>query len=187
MRALAVKLSDTVICYDAGTMQFFGHRAAWMFKAMGHPNVKVLDGGLPKWIKDGFPVESCDRDFKVDDFGYSLQADKIWNLEQVKAFEAAPDTCNFIDVRGPDEFNSGCVTGAKNIPIGKLINMDTKTLKSSEERAKVLEEAGIDLSMDITLSCKGGIAATVGYASVKDLAKAKLAVYDGSWAEYSKN
>ena len=54
MRALAVKLSDTVICYDAGAMQFFGHRAAWMFKAMGHQNVKVLDGGLPKWIKDGF-------------------------------------------------------------------------------------------------------------------------------------
>ena len=76
-----MKLSDTVICYDAGAMQFFGHRAAWMFKAMGHSNVKVLDGGLPKWIKDGFPVESCDRDFKVDDFGYSLQADKIWNLE----------------------------------------------------------------------------------------------------------
>ena len=90
-------------------------------------------------------------------------------------------------MRGPDEFNAGCVSGAKNIPIGKLMNMDTKTLKSAEERAKVLEEAGVDLSTDITLSCKGGIAATVGYASFNDLAKAKLAVYDGSWAEYSKN
>ena len=58
---------------------------------------------------------------------------------------------------------------------------------STGAMAKVLEEAGVDLSTDITLSCKGGIAATVGYASLNDLAKAKLAVYDGSWAEYSKN
>ena len=154
---------------------------------MGHKKVKVLDGGFPKWVKEGLPVESCDRDFKADDFGYSLQTDKVWNLENVKAFESAPDSCTLIDVRGPDEFNSGSISGAQNIPVGKLINMDSKTLKSPEERAKVLEEAGVDLSNDITLSCKGGIASTVGYAAISELAKGKVAVYDGSWAEYSKN
>lgn len=49
MKVLGVKMSDHVICYDTGAMQFFGYRAAWMFKAMGHPNVQVLDGGFPKW------------------------------------------------------------------------------------------------------------------------------------------
>lgn len=39
MKALGVKLSDHVICYDAGAMQFFGYRAAWMFQTMGHTNV----------------------------------------------------------------------------------------------------------------------------------------------------
>lgn len=50
----------------------------------------------------------------------------------------------------------------------------------------VFAEAGVDLSKDITLSCQGGVAATVVYGSLKDIAKGKLAVYDGSWAEYSK-
>ena len=72
MKRLGVRMSDQVVCYDSGTMQFFGYRAAWMFKAMGHKNVSVLDGGFPKWVKDGLPVESCDRDFKDDDFGYKL-------------------------------------------------------------------------------------------------------------------
>mmetsp|Transcript_11050 Transcript_11050/g.18478 ORF Transcript_11050/g.18478 Transcript_11050/m.18478 type:complete len:127 (+) Transcript_11050:35-415(+) len=46
MKRLGVKLTDKVICYDSGAMQLFGYRAAWMFQCMGHPDVKVLDGGF---------------------------------------------------------------------------------------------------------------------------------------------
>ena len=60
-------------------------------------------------------------------------------------------------------------------------------MKSAEERKACFEAAGIDLEKDITLSCMGGVAATVVYGSLKDIAKGKLSVYDGSWAEYSKN
>jgi len=31
MKVLNDKLSDRIICYDTGDMQFFGYRAAWMF------------------------------------------------------------------------------------------------------------------------------------------------------------
>ena len=31
MKRLNVKLTDRVVCYDTGAMQFFGYRAAWMF------------------------------------------------------------------------------------------------------------------------------------------------------------
>lgn len=67
------------------------------------------------------------------------------------------------------------------------MNMNTKIMKTFEERKAVYTEAGIDLSKDITVSCKGGIAATVAFASLKEIAEGKVAVYDGSWAEYSKN
>lgn len=66
------------------------------------------------------------------------------------------------------------------------MNMDTKTIKSAAERKAVFAGAGIDLSKDITLSCAGGVAATVVYGAVSDIATGKVAVYDGSWAEYSK-
>ena len=85
-------MSDHVVCYDTGAMQFFGYRAAWMFQAMGHPKVQVLDGGFPKWTKEGLPVHSCHGDLKAEDFGYKLQDDKVWNLEKIKAFEQAQDS-----------------------------------------------------------------------------------------------
>ena len=28
-----------------------------MFKAFGHDNVAVLDGGLPEWVKQGYKTE----------------------------------------------------------------------------------------------------------------------------------
>ena len=187
MRVLGVKMTDHVVCYDAGAMQFFGHRAAWMFSAMGHPNVQVLDGGFPKWTKEGLAVHTCHGDLKEADFAYKLQDDKVWNLEKVKAFEQAQGSAQVLDVRAPDQFGAGSIKGASNVPVGKIINMDTKTLKTADERKAVFAEAGIDLSKDITLSCGGGIAATVVYNSLSDIATGKIAVYDGSWAEYSKN
>ena len=77
--------------------------------------------------------------------------------------------------------------GSKNFPVGKVVDMETKTLKSAEEMKAAYEAAGINITKDITVSCAGVIAATVLYGSLKDIATGKLAVYDGSWAEYSKN
>ena len=65
--------------------------------------------------------------------------------------------------------------------------MDTKTMNTTEDLKAVYLEAGIDLSKDIIVSCGGGIAATVAFAGLKEIAEGKVAVYDGSWAEFFKN
>ena len=41
-----------------------------MFNYMGHNNVHVLDGGFPKWQKEGRPIESTDSMATAEDFGY---------------------------------------------------------------------------------------------------------------------
>ena len=65
--------------------------------------------------------------------------------------------------------------------------MDSKLLKSAEERKAAFEAAGIDLSKPIATSCMGGVAATVLFASLQDICPVETSVYDGSWAQYSKN
>ncbi|KIT47691.1 thiosulfate sulfurtransferase, partial [Vibrio parahaemolyticus 3644] len=52
---LGLNNEDLIIVYDnSGTLA--SPRAWWMLKAMGHENVKVLNGGLPAWIEAGLPV-----------------------------------------------------------------------------------------------------------------------------------
>ncbi len=49
---LGLNNEDLIIVYDnSGTLA--SPRAWWMLKAMGHENVKVLNGGLPAWIEAG--------------------------------------------------------------------------------------------------------------------------------------
>ena len=86
MKRLNVKLSDNVVCYDTGKMQFFGYRAAWMLQAMGHPNTRVLDGGFDKWTKEGRPTESTDGGAAADQFAYKLNPGMIKTGAQMKAF-----------------------------------------------------------------------------------------------------
>ena len=64
--------------------------------------------------------------------------------------------------------------------------MDSKTLKSKEERATAASEGGLDLDKDIVVSCQAGVAAACLFGALSDIHKGKLAMYDGSYAEYSK-
>ena len=51
-----------IIIYDNSTKfaMFSAPRAWYIFRSMGHEHVHVLDGGLPKWIKDGYQTATGD-------------------------------------------------------------------------------------------------------------------------------
>lgn len=67
-----------------------------------------------------------------------------------------------------------------------MFNPDTKLLKTPEERAAVMADAGFDLNKDIVVMCKSGNAASLVFCSLKDIQKGNLALYDGSIGEYNK-
>ncbi|GFZ45088.1 hypothetical protein JCM24511_02814 [Saitozyma sp. JCM 24511] len=82
-----------VVLYDTIGV-FSSPRGAYTFKAFGHENVSILDGGLPRWIDEGGEVEMGD----VGDFGeveYNVKAqDKglVRSYEQVvKNSKKSPD------------------------------------------------------------------------------------------------
>ena len=54
MRKMGIGDGDKVVVYDDAGM-YSAPRAWWMFRVMGHDDVSVLDGGLPKW-KSGRPA-----------------------------------------------------------------------------------------------------------------------------------
>ena len=55
---LGIGDDDLVICYDATGMASAASRCWWMFRVFGYDNVKVLDGGLPRWLAAGYPLDS---------------------------------------------------------------------------------------------------------------------------------
>src|SRR6478735_672146 len=53
---LGIGNDDTVVLYDSGGW-VAAPRVWWMFLSFGHQNVRVLNGGLKKWVAEGRHVQ----------------------------------------------------------------------------------------------------------------------------------
>lgn len=146
MKRMGIKIADSVVCYDAGVNQFFGYRAAWMLQAMGHPNVSVLDGGLPKWISEGKKVDAHDQAAQESDFDYKVDTNKLKILDDMTNFELNPAASGMqvLDARPSDQYSAGKITGSANFTLDKIWN-ENKTMKNADERKAAFEAAGVKL------------------------------------------
>lgn len=183
-KSFDIRKSHTVVCYDTQQSNF-AHRAAFMFRAYGHPDVRVLDGGLAKWKAEGKEVHSKKAPHpKDEDFAFELKDTEIKQFEDVVEI-SQKGTHQLIDCRPAPGYQAGNIPSSVNVPAPSLANPDG-TLKSPEEIKVIFENAGIDLSKPMVFTCGGGVMATVGkHAAEHAGATGEKAVYDGSWTEYS--
>ena len=56
--ALGIGDDDRVVVYDGNGLSSAG-RAWWMLRLFGHPDVALLDGGLPKWRAEGRRLDTA--------------------------------------------------------------------------------------------------------------------------------
>ena len=140
MKAMDIRKSHAVVVYDCG-QGWFANRAAFMFRSMGHPNVKVLDGQFAKWTKEGKAVES--DDVAAGDFEYAFNGENLDNYEDIcKLVESKG---KIVDTRPAPGFNGGNIPGSINIPISNFFAEDG-TLKSADDLKKVFADNEVDLA-----------------------------------------
>ena len=80
MKSKDIRKSQTIVIYDTGS-GMFANRAAFMFRAMGHPNVRLLDGHFKKWKQEGKPVEGAEVD--AAEFDYVYNGDNVSSYEDI--------------------------------------------------------------------------------------------------------
>ncbi|NUB06370.1 3-mercaptopyruvate sulfurtransferase [Azospirillum sp. Vi22] len=192
--ALGVGSGDTVIVYDSAGMATAAARVWWMFRLFGHGRVAVLDGGLPKWIAEGQPLESGPADPTPAAFTAALRPSLLRRADEVLAnIDSRVD--QVVDARAANRYEgavvepwpgrrSGRIPGSLNLPFNELVDADTKTLLPPEAIAERAKGAGLDLERPIVASCGSGVTACVLALGLAAAGKEDVAVYDGSWAEW---
>ncbi|TWA81174.1 thiosulfate/3-mercaptopyruvate sulfurtransferase [Azospirillum brasilense] len=192
--ALGVGSGDTVIVYDSAGMATAAARVWWMFRLFGHGRVAVLDGGLPKWIAEGRPLESGPADPNPAAFTAALRPGLLRRADDLLAnIDSRVD--QVVDARAANRYEgavaepwpgrrSGRIPGSLNLPFNELIDADSKTLLPPEIIAERATGAGLDLERPIVASCGSGVTACVLALGLAAAGKEDVAVYDGSWAEW---
>jgi thiosulfate/3-mercaptopyruvate sulfurtransferase len=191
--ALGISSDDTVVAYDSGAW-VAAPRAWWMFLSFGHPNVKVLDGGLQKWKAEGRAIESGAVAAKPGKFQARLDPRYIRSKEQLLD-NLGTNREQLIDARPRARFEGtvaepwpgrrpGHIPGSRSVPYAELFDANTGAMKPLEELRKAFTGADVDMTRPIVTTCGSGVSALVLTLALYRLGVRGSALYDGSWAEW---
>ena len=192
-RKLGLGDGNRIVVYDGGGVMAAA-RAWWMFKVFGHDDVVVLDGGMQKWLREGRPIDDLppaphERHFTarlnsmlIRDKGQMLRYVET-HREQVVDARSAPRFAGQAPEPRPNT-RSGHIPGSFNVPYAKLFDPETGTYLPPEQIEAAFIEAGVDIKSPIVATCGSGVTACALYLGLHMLGHRKIAVYDGSWAEW---
>jgi len=191
--ALGISSDDTVVVYDAGGW-VAAPRAWWMLLSFGHDKVKVLDGGLQKWLHEGRPTESGEVVPKPGRFDARLDKGFVRSRQQLldnlttraeQVIDARPRPRFEGSVAEPRPgLRSGHIPGSRNVPYAGLFDASTGMMRPLEDLRAAFTGAGVDLKQPIVASCGSGVSAAVLILALYRLGVRGTALYDGSWAEW---
>jgi thiosulfate/3-mercaptopyruvate sulfurtransferase len=188
---LGVGNGSRVVFYDQKGLASAA-RGWWLMGLFGHDAAAVLDGGLPKWVKEERPTESGAPP-KPAVFRPDFRAARLRGIgDLLQNVSAAQE--QVLDARAAGRFTgevpepragmrSGHIPGSYNLPYTDLLYPDG-TFRSAQQVRARLADAGIDVSRPVVTSCGSGVTACILTLGLRLAGLPEGAVYDGSWTEW---
>lgn len=195
MKKMGVGDGKRIVVYDSVGL-FSAARVWWTFRAMGHQDVAVLNGGLKKWKAEGRPLEDGPPPPRQSRHFTPLQnSELIRDLSDMKSY-VEKGGMQIVDARPAARFEGaeseprpglkmGHIPGSKNVPSQSVLNADG-TLKPAAELDKIFRDAGIDPNAPVVTTCGSGVTASILSLALAVLGQTNAAVYDGAFAEWGK-
>ncbi|OLZ63547.1 sulfurtransferase [Streptomyces sp. IMTB 2501] len=187
MRRAGVSAGRPVVVYDGG-QGWAAARAWWLLRWTGHPDVRVLDGGLPTWqgeLSTRVP-EPAEGDFRPEPAAAGLlDADAAAALARAGVLLDARAGERYRGEVEPIDRVGGHIPGAVSAPTTENVGPDGRFLPAAElsDRFKAL---GVSADTEVGVYCGSGVS---GAHEVLALAVAGIPaeLYVGSWSEWSSD
>ncbi|MEL4317696.1 rhodanese-like domain-containing protein [Leifsonia sp. YIM 134122] len=193
--ALGIGTDSTVVVYDSSIGQW-ASRLWWLFRSFGFESISVLDGGLTAWRGGERPLEFGHVPAVAVTPDAALEATALpgfWaDKTDVEAVIAGDRDATLVCSLPPSDFAGetgsrsrlGHIPGSVNVPSGRLVQRDDRTLLRGDALAERLAPA-TGSKEPIILYCGAGIAATLGALALTLEGRTDVAVYDGSLGEWA--
>lgn len=210
---LGVGSETLVVIYDDRPVPNSAARLWWTFRYYGHERVKVLNGGFRKWRAEGRPLSTDVPSYPPTAFVPCMRPNLRATKETVRAALGAPTTsivdCTPSDMHAgktPRRWGArlGHIPGAVSVPwlanalpedvAGSseaskqaLAGEDVYCYRPLEELERMYQAAGVTREKRIITYCDLGNAAANGAFVLTLLGYQDVAVYDGSFSEWSRD
>lgn len=193
VQALGIQQDSCVVVYDAHGI-YSAPRVWWLFKTFGFTNVAVLDGGLPEWIENKYPVENLTiKKYKKGDFVTDYKAERVCFTEDVLQFINKKGKC-ITDARAKARFyptepeprpevRSGHIPNSKNLPYTVL--QENGKMKAPDDLKKLFSAVNPNENTFV-FSCGSGVTACILALGLEITGKKEYLLYDGSWSEWGR-
>jgi rhodanese-related sulfurtransferase len=141
--------TPVIVCDDDGRR---ARLAAATLERMGYRDVSVLEGGINRWVTDGFATE-WGSNVPSKDFGERVEV--VHHVPEIEARELARRMRNgekfaILDTRTPEEFRRFCIPGGRSVPGGELALRITDIARS------------LDPDTTIIVNCAGRTRSIIG-------------------------
>jgi len=165
-------------------------RVFWFLEYLGHPNVRVLDGGFPAWTRAGFDAAT----------DITTPVPSAWHGEAAPArlatWDKVRDRLNssdvaIVDTRAAAEFygeqvrakRGGAIPGAVHLEWTQNLSPDG-TYKSVDDLRAMYAALGVTPDREVVTYCQGGYRAAHTYLALRLLGFPRVRAYTGSWKEW---
>lgn len=192
VRRLGLGDGTRIVVYDHNRYSASA-RVWWTFRVFGHPDVKVLDGGLAKWLAEGRPVDDEPVAPREAHFTARQNHLLVRDLDQIRA-NLLSHREQVLDARPAGRFagtepepraglRGGHIPQSLSLPHLEVIAADGTVLGATDLRRR-FAAAGIDEGRPIVTTCGSGVTACTLALALHRLGITDAAVYDGSWSEW---
>ncbi len=203
---------DTFVVVYADEMGSGPFRLWLGSRRYGHHNVRVLDGGLARWVNEGRPLSTERASPRPATWTPRAGELVVASAEDVAAARDDPRVV-VLDSRPPEQFRgafvwfetgavaadddgiartprgdlrAGRIPWAVNVPVARIYREDG-TMRSEDELRALFAEAGVRADSRVITYCgvaisASGLAFALRRAGVED-----VAVYEASWEEWGRD
>ncbi|MGC9543326.1 sulfurtransferase [Streptomyces sp. UG1] len=187
MRRAGVSSGTPVVVYDGG-QGWAAARAWWLLRWTGHPDVRVLDGGLPAWQG---PLETAVPAPAEGDFEPAPGAVGLLDADGAAALARSGV---LLDARAGERYRgevepidpvAGHIPGALSAPTDENVAADGRFLPA-EELAARFKSLGAAEDTRVGVYCGSGVSAAHEVLALA-VAGIPAELYVGSWSEWSSD
>lgn len=193
MSRLGVANHHHIVLYGRGHIPTIT-RCWYVLHALGHERVSVLNGGMERWEREGWPLTTDIPRFAPTNYQAELRSQKVASLADVRQASSANDATLLINALGRDQFagsggahygRPGRIPASVNVPARELADQDTKMFVPDEVLHALFAPTGALEAPRVIAYCGGGIAASAVAFALEILGHPDWALYDNSLLEWS--